>query len=58
MIGEKRRHMRAICDLSARADYAGMAGQERAMVVIWNGTAIQGGMHRRRFAEAVLMESP
>ena len=38
--------------------YAGMAGQERAMVVIWQGTAIEKGMRRRRLAEASLMEKP
>lgn len=58
LVGERRRHMRRIADLAPHQDYAGMAGQERAMVVIWQGTEIYGGMKRRRLAEAALMEKP
>ncbi len=58
LVGPKRRHMRSIASLSAKADYAGMAGQERAMIVVWQGTAIEKGMRRRRTAEARLMELP
>lgn len=58
LVGERRRHMRRIAELSPRQDYDGMAGQERAMVTIWAGTPIESGMRRRRYAEAALMEMP
>lgn len=58
MVGEKRKHMRAIRDLCPSQDYPGIAGQERAMVVIWRGTTIEAGMHRRRFAEALVALLP
>jgi GH24 family phage-related lysozyme (muramidase) len=49
--------MRKIRELAPRADYAGMARQQEAMVSIWAGTAIEQGMKRRRFAEAALMRT-
>lgn len=58
LVGERRRHMRTIASLSPKRDYDGMAAQERAMISIWRGTAVERGMTRRRTAEAKLMETP
>lgn len=58
MVGDKRRHMRAIRDLCPKQDYPGIAGQERAMIVIWKGTSIEKGMDRRRRAEALVALMP
>lgn len=56
LVGERRRHMRAIAALCPKQDYGGMAAQERASTVLWQGTPIYRGMYRRRHAEATLIE--
>jgi hypothetical protein len=58
MVGDNRKEMRAIRDLVPKKDYAGIAGQFRAMVRVWKGTSIERGMTRRRLAEARLVETP
>lgn len=57
MVGQRRAEMRTIRGMTAAKDYAGMAGQLRAMKRIWRGTDIESGMVRRREAEARLMET-
>lgn len=56
--GENRREMREVRRLVPGKDYGAMAGQIRASERVWRGTSIYGGMKRRRFAEANLMEKP
>jgi hypothetical protein len=58
MEGPNRSEMRNIWDAVPRQDYPYMAGQLRAMTRVWRGTSIETGMHRRRYAEAKLMETP
>lgn len=59
MSGERRIEMRTIRDVCLPArDYACAAAELRRMVRVWRGTAIEGGMRRRREAEAALMETP
>jgi hypothetical protein len=55
MAGERRREMRAIRDdCVPAADTACIAAQLRAMARLWVGPDIEGGMRRRRHAEAAL----
>lgn len=55
MAGERRTEMRAIRDTCIPAgDTACIAAQLRAMTRLWAGTDIEGGMRRRRHAEAAL----
>lgn len=57
LIGPRRGEMRKIKELIPKKDYQGIAVQIRKMKKIWNGTDIEAGMHRRREAEARLIES-
>lgn len=57
MSGERRREMREIRELVATRDLQGIANEFRAMKRVWAGEAIEGGMRRRREAEAKLIES-
>ena len=57
MAGPGRAEMREIARMAPKKDYAGMAGQIRAMKRIWAGKG-QNGLLLRREAEAVLMETP
>jgi GH24 family phage-related lysozyme (muramidase) len=58
MTGDNRREMRAIRDAVPKKDYPEIASQLRKMIRVWTGTSIFNGMKRRRFAEAVLVETP
>lgn len=59
LAGERRREMRHIRDVCLPAqDVHCIATQIRAMTRIWIGTDIERGMHKRRYAEADLAESP
>jgi GH24 family phage-related lysozyme (muramidase) len=58
MVGDNRREMRAIRDAVPKKDYPEIASQLRKMIRVWTGTSIFNGMKRRRFAEAVLVETP
>jgi hypothetical protein len=57
LIGSNRLEMRAIAALTPKRDYAGIAGELRAMVRVWRGTDIYAGMSRRRYAEATLVQT-
>lgn len=56
-VGPARREFREIRDKCLPADRpACTAGEIRAMVRLWRGTSIEGGMTRRRYAEAAHAE--
>lgn len=57
MAGPARVEMREIARLTPKRDYAGIAAQIRRMKRLWIGTTIEGGMLRRREAEARMVES-
>lgn len=58
MSGEGRREMRAIRDVCLPAgNWDCVASELRSMKRIWKGSDIEGGMDRRREAEAKLAES-
>lgn len=54
---DRRREMREIRSLVPSGDLDGIADAIRRMKRLWVGTSIEGGMRRRREAEAVLVES-
>jgi hypothetical protein len=58
MSGPARVEMREIRDAIAKKDYAKCADAEKRMCRVWRGTAIEKGMTRRRYAEAVLFVTP
>lgn len=58
MSGEGRREMRAIRDVCLPAgNWDCVASELRSMKRIWKGSDIEGGMNRRREAEAKLVEA-
>jgi hypothetical protein len=58
MVGPARLELRTIRDdCLPRTDRACVAAQLRAMVRLWQGSAIEAGMRRRRYAEAALAEA-
>ncbi|MBT0670707.1 hypothetical protein HT136_20270 [Novosphingobium profundi] len=54
---DRYREMRAIRALMAAGQFSLVSAQIRAMKRIWRGTTIEGGMNRRRDAEADLFDA-
>lgn len=58
VVGANRAEMREMKRLVPLKDYAGIATQLRKSSRVWLGTEIYNGLRRRRYAEAVLCETP